>query len=215
MFHAPYEDRKANAMGRTRLSVAGLIGVVLIAALGLAAIRNASELWAAAVVTLAAMLLGVGVLGCIFRRGEKRAFWVGFTLFGVGSLFVAIALEQIEISPVRKAIVKPLNARLNPPIYEFQLGRLGGVASGTRKECESILAILKKRYEVHEDPAMPDPSGLTIQPYTNTSANYEAWWPLTLIVHGYATLISAGLGGIIARLFYSTRGGVGEPASEP
>lgn len=79
-------------MARPRLSIAGLLGSVVIAAVGFAALHNASPLWAGFVVLAAVALLALAVLGAVYRRGAKRAFWLGFDLFGAGYLFVAFDL---------------------------------------------------------------------------------------------------------------------------
>jgi hypothetical protein len=69
-------------MARIRFSLATLMAIVLLAALGLVALRNASALWANATFTATLTLLLCAVLGLILRRHHARAFWLGFALFG-------------------------------------------------------------------------------------------------------------------------------------
>ena len=71
-------------MKKFRISVGGLMVVVVIAAIGIAALRSASELWASFILTLTFGILATASLGALLRRGERRAFWIGFAAFGWG-----------------------------------------------------------------------------------------------------------------------------------
>ena len=64
-----------------RISIRASMAVVVFAAVGLAALRNASELWAGAMVLVALTAVGGAVLGAINLRGIERAWWQGFALF--------------------------------------------------------------------------------------------------------------------------------------
>ena len=70
-------------MVKPRLTIASLMGLVAVIALGMTGLFSASTFWtsAAATVTLA-ILLGA-VLGAILLRGAERSFCLGFALFGV------------------------------------------------------------------------------------------------------------------------------------
>lgn len=81
-------------MRRFRFTIANLLGVVLFAALAVAALREATELWDSAVFTLTLGVLLTSVVLAVHRTGERRAYWVGFALFGAaytaGSLITPI-----------------------------------------------------------------------------------------------------------------------------
>ena len=65
-----------------QFSVRGLLVAVTMAAVGIAALLNAS-VWLDALAWGAALLvLSTAVLLTVYRRQEQRAFWVGFTVFG-------------------------------------------------------------------------------------------------------------------------------------
>jgi hypothetical protein len=66
-----------------------MMGLVLVAAVGLAALRNANEAWAGVMVLLTLGALGVSVLGVVHREGEERAWWLGFALFEGGYALLA------------------------------------------------------------------------------------------------------------------------------
>ena len=67
---------------KPRLSILGLMAVVLFVAVGFAALRSTSALWASAVFTLTVALLSASILGAVARRGDARLPWHGFAVFG-------------------------------------------------------------------------------------------------------------------------------------
>jgi len=69
-------------------SVAGLMGLIVACAIGLAALRGANELWAGLLSLLTTALLGVAILNVIHREGLARARWIGFLVFAGGYLML-------------------------------------------------------------------------------------------------------------------------------
>jgi hypothetical protein len=82
-------------MKRPRFTIAGLLGSIVFLAVGLAALREATDVWDHGVfgVTLAALL--ASVLLTIHRAGARRAYWLGFALFG-GTYLVLSLVPPIE-----------------------------------------------------------------------------------------------------------------------
>ncbi|MHB1560757.1 MAG: hypothetical protein ACYC61_25160, partial [Isosphaeraceae bacterium] len=84
-----------------RLSIIGMMRLVILAAVGLTALRGANKVWAGVMLTLALGMTGIALLGAIFRHGRARAWWVGFSLFCGGYLVPAIGpWFRTEIRPV-------------------------------------------------------------------------------------------------------------------
>jgi hypothetical protein len=71
-----------------QFSLLTLFGLVTIVALGCAALRSPSELWASSLFTFTIVVLLAAILRAILRRGPARAFWIGFALFGWGYLLL-------------------------------------------------------------------------------------------------------------------------------
>ena len=67
---------------KSRTTILGLMGLVLLMALGFAALRSASLLWASAMFTTAVIVLSASVLGVFANRGPSRLPWLGFATFG-------------------------------------------------------------------------------------------------------------------------------------
>ena len=64
-----------------RLTIASMLVIVALLALGMAALFSAAGFWISVVATLTLGMLLCTVLGAILLRGEERAFCLGFSLF--------------------------------------------------------------------------------------------------------------------------------------
>ena len=69
-------------MRRPRFKIRGLLVFVVFLAVGLAALREASEAWDGGVLGLTLLVLLASVLLAVHRTGTARAYWLGFALFG-------------------------------------------------------------------------------------------------------------------------------------
>jgi hypothetical protein len=65
-----------------RISLASLIGIVAVIALGLAGMLSTSRLWLMLASTVTLVVLLAAILASWLFSGIDRAFWVGFALFG-------------------------------------------------------------------------------------------------------------------------------------
>jgi hypothetical protein len=64
------------------MTIAQLMAIVLYLGTGFAALRNATEFWASATLTLAAAIVLAATLGAFARKGTRRFAWAGFAAFG-------------------------------------------------------------------------------------------------------------------------------------
>ena len=65
-----------------RFSIAGLMGLVLLAAIGSAGVANPSGPWSGVLYLLTRAVLCLAVVGAICRTGSERVWWLGFASFG-------------------------------------------------------------------------------------------------------------------------------------
>jgi hypothetical protein len=82
-------------MRRIRFTIGSLLGVVVFVAVTFAALREATDLWDSGVFTATLGLLMVSVLMAVHRNERKRAFWLGFALFG-WSYLIASLVPPVE-----------------------------------------------------------------------------------------------------------------------
>jgi hypothetical protein len=91
-------------MRRPRFTIASLLGIVLFLAVGLAGLREATDAWDSGVLGVTLTVLLVSVLLFIHRTGIKRAYWLGFTLFGWVSLVMSLVPPVEARLPTTKAL---------------------------------------------------------------------------------------------------------------
>ena len=65
-----------------RFTIADLVRAVLLCAVAMAGLMFASTPWGASALSVALAALTLAVLGIIYRRAERRAFWTGVVLCG-------------------------------------------------------------------------------------------------------------------------------------
>jgi hypothetical protein len=82
-------------MRNPRFHIASVCGVVLFLGVGFAALRESTDLWDCAIFTLALGVLLVSILLAVHRSKKRRAFWIGFALFGWGYLVLSL-IRPIE-----------------------------------------------------------------------------------------------------------------------
>ncbi len=184
-------------MRRFRFSIAGLIGVVCLAAIGLAAIRASSAPWAGALTSITYFSLIASFLGIVFRRGSRRVFWIGFALLGWsyialnystwGALVVRHYLLAPNLADVLFEVIHPDEASERGSVsgiggFMGMGGMGGGMGGGMRN-----MAI----------------GGVAAGPPSPTTASPLA---ITQIVICLEALLWAYLGGWAARYFASRRG---------
>jgi hypothetical protein len=69
-------------MRKLRFNIASLLRIVLFLAVGFAALREAGDLWEGGLFTLTVCVLLLSILLAVHCREGRRAFWIGFALFG-------------------------------------------------------------------------------------------------------------------------------------
>jgi hypothetical protein len=98
-------------MRRVRFSIASLILVIVFVAVGIAALRAATEIWDAGLFGTTLGILLISVLLAVHRAGRRRAYWLGFALFG-GTYLVATLVPPVESRLPTTAGLHYLNAQL-------------------------------------------------------------------------------------------------------
>ena len=81
---AAWGEPRSAAMVRPRISIAGMMILLVVLGLALTSLRFPSEGAAAVVLLVTQAILAVAVLAVVYSTQERRAFWLGFALFGWG-----------------------------------------------------------------------------------------------------------------------------------
>src|SRR5262245_7304039 len=119
---------------RMRLSIGAIMVTVVVIAVAIAALREASGTWASVLFTLTLLMLGTAVLGAICRRAAERAFWLGFALFGgtyMALAFMAHVAGEIRPLLASTALLNWAHAKVaEPKAFTFTTQPVGnGVAA--------------------------------------------------------------------------------------
>ena len=77
-------------MKHIRFTIASLLVVVLFVAVCFAGLREANESWDSGLFSLTIAVLLLSILLAIYRTEKRRAFWLGFALFG--SAYLGLSL---------------------------------------------------------------------------------------------------------------------------
>jgi hypothetical protein len=86
---APMKRKTAGGTMR-RFSIRTVMGLVVLIAVGLAALKNGNEVWDGIMLLTALAAVGVAILAATFSRERERAWCVGFALFGGCYLHLAV-----------------------------------------------------------------------------------------------------------------------------
>jgi hypothetical protein len=113
-------------MARFRFTIGGLLAVVVFVAVAIAALRAADDLWASSLFSLTVGALLVATLLAVHRTAEKRAFWLGFALFG-WTYLAACLIAPIEPLLLTTKALAYLDSKV-PKRIALDEVRLGGVA---------------------------------------------------------------------------------------
>jgi hypothetical protein len=77
-------------MRRIRFHIGSLVFVVLVIGVSLAALRESDVIWDSGIFTLTLVILLTSVLLAFYRTETRRAFWLGFALFGATYLGLSL-----------------------------------------------------------------------------------------------------------------------------
>jgi hypothetical protein len=77
-------------MRRFRFHIGTLVILVLVLGVGFAALRESNEIWDSITFTLTVGVLLTSVLMAIHQFKKRRAFWLGFALFGAAYLLLSL-----------------------------------------------------------------------------------------------------------------------------
>jgi hypothetical protein len=185
-------------MARFRFSIASLLAVVLVLAVGFAAMREATEVWSSSIFTLTLGALLCSVLLAIHRAAARRAFWVGFALFGWGYLVLSLvpSVESRLLTAKGLAFLDSKVPGRSPVMYSI---RLTGPALGSFNTQIQAVAFSPSGNQV----AASSPglvrvwnaaTGKLLQGWSGTTENFVN------IGHSLIALLAGCVGGVLSRL---------------
>jgi hypothetical protein len=98
-----------------RVTIAGLLGLILLLGIGFAALRSPSWLWANALLSCAVALVVFAVIAAIELRGPARAFWRAFAICGGCYLLLSAGMGHVGVKLVTTTLLDVVYPQLSPP----------------------------------------------------------------------------------------------------
>ena len=186
-------------MKSNRLTIAGLMTFVLFAAVGFAALRQPTLLWASAVFTATVLLLSTAVVGALARQGRGRLIWSGAAIFGWAYLLIAFGLGSTSNGATPPFLTKALS----DSDYQRNKTNLSGVDNSpplgediTEPKGGNDLVQVKVIQTAEGPIGVADSSR---QP-PRSVPGFD-WLDQRRIVHSLAALLFAAIGAGVGRLF--------------
>jgi hypothetical protein len=102
-------------MRRFRFHLATLVILVLVLGVSVAALRESNDLWDSGVFTLIVGVLLTSVLLAILRNERRRAFWLGFAIFGTAYLGLSL-VPSIEFRLITTKALAYISSKMPKPI---------------------------------------------------------------------------------------------------
>jgi hypothetical protein len=191
-----------------RLSIRSLMSFVVVSAVGLAALRNASDLWAGMMLLAALAALGAATLGSLILRGKERCWWAGFAVFSGGYLALAVGpwfrenprplLGTTHLLTYAQQKIHPSPVLMNADLASAQTAHDTLVAQFTRLKHNmrnpnnpAIIALQASLSSVDQE--------ITVLRRTPTREQFQ------LVGHSLFAILAGLVGGLIGARFFDRR----------
>ena len=175
-------------MRRFRFHIGTLVILVLLLAVGLAALRESNETWNIGVFTAALGMLLFSILLAVYRKESRRAFWMGFALFG--SFYLGISLvPSIESRLLTTKVLVYLESKV--PGRYLEVSILEVSSSGPPSNPAQNIAIITEASQAGS--SIPGQVKIWKVPTGNSTENF-VW-----IGHSFLALIAGLVGGQLSR----------------
>jgi hypothetical protein len=102
-------------MRRFRFHLGTLVMLVLFFGVGLAALRESNDIWNSGMFTLTLGILLISILLAVHRAEKRRAFWIGFALFGWTYLGLSL-IPSIESRLITTKCLAFLDTMVTRPV---------------------------------------------------------------------------------------------------
>ena len=202
-------------MRRFRFHIGTLVILVLLLALGLAALRESNEIWASSTFSITLVMLSISILLAIHRANKRRAFWLGFALFGWSYLGLSL-VPSIEPRLITTKALRYLDSKVTRSIAAglvyFDYDNDGSMDLYVVNNSQTNALFLNKSNGTFENVAAvagSNPVGnqawslwksLVGTPLNGSNGTTENFMR---IGHSLIALIAASLGGYISRRLYA------------
>jgi hypothetical protein len=195
-------------MKRFQFSIASLLGIVLLVALGFASLLSASDAWDSGMLATILLTLLASILLAVHRRDHARAYWLGFALFGWAYFMVSLVSSIEARLPSSRALALLGSGSSGP--------KSGGNVTADFDSDGSMDLLLTNATTVGNLFLNKDDGTFTAVPATQTATSRSPWGMLRLavasrgtpenrarIMHSIVSLVMALGGGQLSRKLHA------------
>jgi hypothetical protein len=208
-------------MTRFRFNIASLLVIIFILGVGLAALRESSEVWQSALFTLTIGVLLVSALFAIHRTEMRRAFWIGFALFGSAYLGLSL-VPSIESRLITTRALAFLDSKISRsfPLTIIDFDNDGSMDLLVANNSQPMSLDVNNGNGTFQDVTSATGSNtswvlnaLAVASPKGSSGTTESF---VQIGHSLLALIAAFLGGLLSRYLHTkTKQGTSAPVPAP
>jgi hypothetical protein len=182
-------------MRRIRVSIAALLTGIALFGVTLTALIYPSPLAGNAFFTLTVGTLMTGLLGAVYSRGRKRAFWIGFSTFGW-----AYFLANYGPEPISNVASNLVTEGILEILYPYTI---------PHAESGDASVVPPALLPQPVPPMLPGDPPSSWETWTTsdrtTGSYYSSPRMFNRIGHSLFCLLFASIGGILARRFHENR----------
>jgi hypothetical protein len=183
-------------MRKLRFNIASLLVIILFLGVGFAALRESNDLWESGIFSLTFGTLMVSILFAVHRAESRRAFWLGFALFGWGYMGL-IFMPLIESRLITTRALAYLDSKVPGRATRIVTYYISGTVSGTPND--PVQGVV---FGTGNNPPNTSSQGSWIRELTPNGL-LSGWGGTTenfvRIGHSLFALLAAWLGGSLSR----------------
>jgi hypothetical protein len=194
-----------------RISVRTLMVLILGAAVGLAALRNANVYWASATTTVVVVAVATSVVGALPLHSRERSAWAGFAVFS--GMYLAVAVGTVVSSGFTDYFGPTIAIEYVQTRASGQSDpKRGQIVLIQRKGKSARQELLRLRTELNGKIGSLDAQSQEEQDSLDSADRWRSWLPGALntdefrcVGHGLFALLSGLIGTVVGRIFYARR----------
>ncbi len=191
-------------MRRFRFHLGTLVILVLLLGLGFAALRESNEIWDSSVLSITLVMLSISILLAVHRTEKRRAYWLGFALFGSAYLGFSL-LPLIESRLITTKALAYVDSKV-PDRSIVHLRRMWDTWSNDLTQSSQSVPSTSLALSPEGNGAVGDnwsAAGDWMFPRSFTGAAGGSTMNFIRIGHSFLTLIVAVTGGLLSRQLHA------------
>jgi hypothetical protein len=184
-------------MSRIRFNIASLLVVVLVLGVGFAALRESNDHWESGLFTLTLSVLLISILLAIHRTESRRAFWIGFALFGWTYMGLTL-VPSIESRLATTEVLAYLDSKVPGRTQSYFKVQFTGTGPGARGKQVQAVAFSPDGRQLATSSlgtvrVWDAATGRLLGGWAGTTENFVR------IGHSLITLLAGWFGGLLSR----------------